>query len=82
MSIMNWRRNTTVRNTFAAYSAFAKLSLEAATAWLNRLASVSRPEVKHLLDEVPNKRMSSIAKSFTLALLEENKRRLLEGQVA
>jgi putative SOS response-associated peptidase YedK len=54
----------------------------AATAWLNRLASVSRSEVQRLLDEVPNKRMSAISKSFTLELLEENKRRLLKGLVA
>jgi len=65
--------------TLDAYNVFANLSQPAAGAWRNRLASVNQSEVKHLLDEVPNKRMSDIAKSFTLELLEENKRRLLQG---
>jgi len=64
--------------TFEAFLAFAKLSPPAADFWLNRLASVSRAEVKNLIDEVPEKRMSVTAKKFTLELLEENKRRLLE----
>jgi hypothetical protein len=66
--------------TCDAYRTFAKLSPRAAEGWLIRLALVNRSRIVQILDEVPNRRMSSISKDFTLALLEENKRRLTEGQ--
>ncbi len=66
--------------TLEAYRAFASFSTAAAAAWLDRLASVGRPDVQLLLDKVPNKRMSSITKKFTVELLEANKRRLLKGR--
>ena len=65
--------------TLEAFTKLAELSPEAAKAWLGRLALVGRSQVQQVLDDVPNKRMSSIAKQFTLELLDENKRRLTEG---
>ncbi len=65
--------------TLEACRVFASLSPVAAKAWLDRLATIGRDQVEHVLNEVPNKRMSSITKQFTVELLEENKRRLMEG---
>lgn len=65
--------------TLEAFRAFAGLSPVAAKAWLDRLAAIDRSQVQLVLDDVPNKRMSSITKQFTVELLEENKRRLMEG---
>ena len=73
------RADSHALGTWDAYCEFAELSPRAAGGWLTRLASVSRSKVQCLLDEVPNQRMSNIAKRFTVELLEENKRRLLEG---
>lgn len=65
--------------TLEAFRAFADLSPAAANAWRARLASIDRSQVQHVVEEIPSKRMSSITKHFTVELLEENKRRLMEG---
>lgn len=63
--------------TLEAFSGFARHAAEAARVWLDRLASVGSDQVSAVLDEIPNRRMSKIAKLFTQELLRENQNRLL-----
>lgn len=65
--------------TLEAFLAFRQLAPAGADKWLARLATVGLDTIKQVLSEVPNKRMSNITKKFTLELLLENQRRLLEG---
>jgi hypothetical protein len=64
--------------TFEAWRAFAKKNLDAASAWLERLRSISENDIRELLAKIPGKRMSDICRQFTQQLLNENRRRLLE----
>lgn len=66
-------------STVAAWQAFAKFAPAGATAWLARLAGVNSGTVRDVLARVPPERLSAIAREFTLELLEENHRRLLNG---
>lgn len=63
--------------TFEAFFAFAKLAPAASRLWLEQLEKITPTEIQRILDEVPNKRMSKIAKDFTLKLLLMNQRTLL-----
>lgn len=63
--------------TIEAFQKFAELNELAATAWLDRLSGVDRSGIKAIIDEVPPKCMSRIAKQFTLELLIENQNRLV-----
>lgn len=65
--------------TVAVFFAFARLSRQAALSWIGQLATFDRDSLWQVLNEVPNKRMSNITKKFTVELLLENQRRLLEG---
>lgn len=65
-----------------AYRSFAAHAPDAARLWLNRLRGVTPEQVSGILDEVPEDRMSALCKQFTLALLEVNRRRLLEMEAA
>ncbi|VAX38208.1 hypothetical protein MNBD_PLANCTO02-265, partial [hydrothermal vent metagenome] len=59
---------------------FAAFVPDAAETWLAQLKQVERSTIQAILDEVPNKRMSKIAKEFTLQLLLENQQRLLHKE--
>lgn len=63
--------------THAAWRAFAARSPEAALVWRARLEAVDSPTVQAVLDAVPPNRMSGVCREFTMALLMENRRRLL-----
>ncbi len=65
--------------TVDVFFAFARLAPHAARSWTGRLASVDQDAIWQVLSEVPNKRMTRITKEFTVELLVENQRRLLEG---
>lgn len=65
--------------TMDVFFAFARLSPSAACSWIGQLATVDENAIWQVLNEVPNKRMSNITKKFTVGLLLENQRRLLEG---
>jgi hypothetical protein len=67
--------------TVEVFRAFAALTPQAAQVWIGRLAKVDRNAIWQILSEVPNKRMSSIVREFTVELLLENHRRLLEEGV-
>jgi hypothetical protein len=64
--------------TLEAFLAFAKRSPAAKHAWLERLLAVKASDISSILERVPPERMSPVCKEFTLALLNENRRRLLE----
>ncbi len=64
-------------STFEAFFAFAQLAPIASRLWLGQLEKITPAAVQRILDEVPNKRMSRIAKEFTLELLVVNQRKLL-----
>lgn len=65
--------------TYAAWRAFATRSPEAAAVWRARLEAVDGPTVQSVLDGVPPARMSGVCREFTMALLAENRRRILDG---
>ena len=67
--------------TTEVFAEFAMTAPAAAKLWLERLARVTRHEIKSVLDEVPAKRMTNISKEFTLELLLVNQERLLKEQV-
>ncbi len=67
-------------STLEAFTAFAERSTEAAQAWLQRLLAVNSAEVSSILERVPSERMSPVCREFTLTLLNENRRRLLESR--
>jgi hypothetical protein len=66
--------------TFEAWQAFSQKSPAAATIWLETLRRVDENMVHNILDSIPLQRMSQISRDFTLALLTENRKRLLAGE--
>jgi hypothetical protein len=66
--------------TYAAWRAFAARSPGAAGDWKARLAAIDSPTVQLILDAVPPARMSAVCREFTMALLTENRRRILADE--
>lgn len=64
--------------THDAARAFMALRPEAAEIWRRRMGQVDTATIGGILDEVPPSRMSKVGKQFTLALLTENHRLLVE----
>ena len=67
-------------STLAAWRAFAARTPYAATIWLQRLEQIEAAAVEAIVDEIPPERMSAVCRRFTLDLLKENRRRLLESE--
>lgn len=65
--------------TYAAWRAFSVRSPDAAAIWRARLGAIDGPTVQAVLDRVPPARMSGVCREFTMALLAENRRRILDG---
>ena len=63
--------------TLNAATGFAKLAPESAKTWGERLATLDEKTITHLFEEVPTERMSQITREFSVALLLENRRRIL-----
>jgi hypothetical protein len=63
--------------TLDAFRLFARIVPVAATAWLDRLASVNFDAVWAILESVPTERMSETCKELTFQLLSTNQQRLL-----
>lgn len=68
-------------NTLDAFREFAALDAIAAESWLERLRALTGEDFAGIVARVPATRMSAVAKQFTVALLIENRLRLLETQV-
>lgn len=64
--------------TLAAWRAFAARVPVDAAIWRNQLAAVESGAVEAVLDQIPPDRMSAVCRRFTLDLLAENRRRLLQ----
>jgi len=64
--------------TLDAFLAFGKRSSVAKDSWLKQLLAVNRERMWGILEQVPQERMSPVCKEFTLELLLENQRRLLD----
>jgi hypothetical protein len=64
--------------TVEVFLDFARLAPQAAKIWIGRLAKVDRAAIWQVLSEVPDKRISSTTREFTVQLLLENQRRLVE----
>ncbi len=67
--------------TMECLQAFAERSPSAARAWRNRLLSVDEADVRSVIDRIPEYRMSSLAKEFTIQLLNENKKRIAQLEI-
>lgn len=65
--------------TVAAWMAFSRTVPAAAAAWLDRLQQVDEDAFSAILDQIPPQRMSATCRQFTLYLLNENRKRLLDG---
>ena len=63
--------------TLEAFRQFAERAPEGAQFWLERLQGVTSDEIEAIIARVPSRRMSPVAKRFTLDLLNENRDRLL-----
>ena len=63
--------------TFDAFKEFASHAPQAAQIWLKRLATIKRDDIEVIINNVPDTRMSGIAKRFTVELLIVNQDRLL-----
>lgn len=66
--------------TYAAWRAFAARSPDAAAVWRASLDAVDGPTVQRAVDAVPPARMSDVCREFTMALLMENRRRILADE--
>lgn len=66
--------------TLAAWQAFAARVPAEAALWRRQLAMLNEDAVKVYVDSVPLDRMSAVCRQFTLNLLSENRRRILESE--
>jgi hypothetical protein len=66
--------------TFAVWEDFRKRTPIAAKSWLERLEAISDAVVSEVISAMPPDRMTDLCRTFTLNLLAENRRRLLEGE--
>ena len=64
--------------TLECLRAFSERSPRAAQEWTLRLRSLDERMVHQIVFRVPDRRMSDISKRFTLELLNENKKRILQ----
>jgi hypothetical protein len=64
-------------NTLAAFLRFADASPVSAKAWLTRLRSLTRDDIESIVGCIPESRMSTLTREFTVKLLLVNQRRLL-----
>lgn len=70
--------DTRSMGTLQAFEAFGNRSPVAKQVWLDRLSAVNFDDISSILERVPAERMSPLCRDFTLALLVENRQRLLE----
>jgi len=68
--------------TLEAWDAFSKYAPEAAILWRKQLESIDDRVVGDVLKRIPPNRMSGICRQFTMALLAENRLRILKGKEA
>ncbi|MDK2973039.1 MAG: hypothetical protein PWP23_2794 [Candidatus Sumerlaeota bacterium] len=67
-------------STMEAWKQFSSKVPRARSVWLQQLGKIGEPEIRACLDKIPAHRMSSICQDFTMKLLIENRKRLIEGE--
>ena len=67
--------------TLECFEAFASYASQAAKAWIRRLQAIDASEVQEIVERVPSTRISDIARQFTIELLNENKKRILQMDI-
>ena len=67
--------------TLECFEAFASHAAEAAKLWMRRLGAIEECKVREIVERVPSTRISNIAKQFTVELLNENKKRILQMDI-
>lgn len=65
-------------STLDAFLAFGERAPAAKAIWLDRLSAVGPDEIRGILQRIPDARISDVGREFTLALLLENQRRLMD----
>jgi hypothetical protein len=66
--------------TMEAWLAFSRMTPQAAKIWIDKLRCIDSTAVQRVLDEAPPHRMSQLCRQFTLELLMENQRRLVDEE--
>lgn len=61
-----------------AFRLYGLMENQAALTWLNKLKEINHDQIKSIIDKVPDKLMSDVAKRFTLELIICNKENLLQ----
>jgi hypothetical protein len=69
-------------STVAAWAAIAARAPAAANIWLQQLSNIDDTTIEQVVAEVPPHRMTDVSRKFTLALIAENRRRLLAGDAS
>jgi hypothetical protein len=67
--------------TLECFGAFAFHAPHAAKAWMRRLEAIDTSNVREIIDRVPSNRISDIGRQFTVELLSENKKRILQMEI-
>ena len=65
-----------------AFRLFSNQAPPAANIWIERLRAITDGTVSSILEQVPANRMSEVCRRFTQALLETNRQRLLDLELA
>jgi len=66
-------------STLAAACEFAKKSPKVGKVWAAQLSRIEQAAVEDLFKQVPPKRMTQITREFSVALVMENRQRILEA---
>ncbi|MBN8103074.1 hypothetical protein [Vibrio vulnificus] len=64
--------------TIEAFTEFAKLSPKAAIEWIERLERLECEQVNSIVSQVPHSIMSKTSKRFCIAIIESNKKRIID----
>ena len=67
--------------TLECFGAFATHAPQATRSWIRRLQAIDTSKVREIVERVPSTRISDIAKQFTVELLNENKKRILQMDI-
>ncbi|HLR86438.1 MAG TPA: hypothetical protein VK064_00975 [Wenzhouxiangella sp.] len=65
-------------STLKAWEEWARRVPSARQAWVRRISGISAEEMKNILGRVEKSRMSDVCQEFTLKLLVQNRKRILE----
>jgi hypothetical protein len=67
--------------TLECFRAFSSHATAASKAWTRRLEAIQHQDVWEIIQRVPSNRISKIGRQFTMDLLNENKKRILQMDI-